>query len=354
MRRRYKSLVGLVLIVFISGVSTGVDITFQIDMRYQPDFEPPIDFVGPRGNLTPLNWHKTLILSDSSNDSIYTGTASFDDTLVGSELYYKFVFGVDSCWAVTWEVPLSTAGASRNLEIPSNDATLPVTYFSDIDRPPISMNVTIRFNLDVTYFTQFVPDSIAIKGDMAPLNWDMGDGPYMEYLGNNLWQADVLFPAGTPPYVWYKYNPHDPIAGWTDEPIQSNRVFCIIDTALTQTLPVDYLGCLELAYAESSEYGPTVYAISQNYPNPFNSTTTIKYQLPKDGRVSLEIYNLTGQKIRTLADEKLLAGFYTASWDGTNSQGRTVVDGIYFYRITIKTGSDEADFISTKKLILLK
>jgi len=147
MSRRYTSLVGLVLIVFISGVSTGVDITFQIDMRYQPDFEPPIDFVGPRGNLTPLNWHKTLILSDSSNDSIYTGTASFDDTLVGSELYYKFVFGVDSCWAVTWEVPLSTAGASRNLEIPSNDATLPVTYFSDIDRPPISMNVTIRFNL---------------------------------------------------------------------------------------------------------------------------------------------------------------------------------------------------------------
>jgi len=334
---------------------TGVDVTFQVDMRYQPDFDSAIDFVGPRGSLAPLDWHKTFIISDPDNDSIYTGTATFDDNLVGSELSYKFVFGVDSCWAVAWEEPLSTAGANRTLNIPDNDATLPVVYFSNIDRPPIAIDVTITFNVITQSIETFLPDSMALRGTHDSLNWwNLGQWPYMEYLGDSLWKVDITFPAGTTPYIWYNYNAHDPTSDWQLEDLPHNRLFSIVDTAPTQVLPVDYYGSFKVSVEETVEPIPNVYTLSQNYPNPFNSATTIKYQLPKDGKVALEIYNLTGQKVKTLADEKLSVGFYTASWDGKDSQGRAVVGGIYFYRIVVETDSGEDNFVSTKKLIILK
>ena len=117
---------------------------------------------------------------------------------------------------------------------------------------------------------------------------------------------------------------------------------------------MDYYGFLEVSVEEDVETVPDIYTLSQNYPNPFNSITTIKYQLPKDSKVILEIYNLAGQKVKTLVDENLSAGFYTASWNGKDSRGQAVVGGIYFYRIAVETNSGEADFVSTKKLILLR
>ena len=343
------------MMALVASSAWAVNVTFQVDMRYQPDFDPAVDFVGPRGSLAPLDWHQTFILTDPDGDSIYTGMASFDPSLIGSELQYKFVFGADTCWDVTWEEPLSTAGANRTFTIPSADTTLPVVYFSDIDKPPTSIDVTVTFNVNTQYIEAFVPDSMAIRGSHDSLNWwNLGQWPYMEYLGDSLWQAEITFPAGTTPYIWYKYNARDPIFGWQWEPIPGNRLFAIVDTAPTQILPMDYYGFLEVSVEEDVETVPDIYTLSQNYPNPFNSITTIKYQLPKDSKVILEIYNLAGQKVRTLVDENLSAGFYTASWNGKDSRGQAVVGGIYFYRIAVETNSGEADFVSTKKLILLR
>lgn len=63
------------------------------------------------------------------------------------------------------------------------------------------------------------------------------------------------------------------------------------------------------------------YILFQNYPNPFNPSTTIKYQLPKTSSVKLEIFNVPGQKIRTLSDEQKEAAYYQIPWDGLNEQG---------------------------------
>ena len=94
---------------------------------------------------------------------------------------------------------------------------------------------------------------------------------------------------------------------------------------------------------------PTQYALYQNYPNPFNPSTTIKYDLPKETRVKLEIYDILGQRIKTLINnEQQTAGFYQLQWNGKNDFGVPVATGVYFYRI-------KADnFIKTKKMILLK
>jgi hypothetical protein len=78
---------------------------------------------------------------------------------------------------------------------------------------------------------------------------------------------------------------------------------------------------------------PTAYALSENYPNPFNPTTTIEFAIPVAGNVELVIYNINGQKVRTLVNETKDAGFFHVTWDGRNDLGETVSSGIYLYRL---------------------
>jgi len=93
---------------------------------------------------------------------------------------------------------------------------------------------------------------------------------------------------------------------------------------------------------------PTVYALTQNYPNPFNPTTTIDYSIPKSGNVELVIFNMTGQKVRTLVSGKQDAAFYKIVWDGRNDLGENVASGMYFYRLV--SGS----FSKIEKMTLIK
>jgi len=88
---------------------------------------------------------------------------------------------------------------------------------------------------------------------------------------------------------------------------------------------------------------PVAYELGQNYPNPFNPTTTIEYAIAKPGLVEISLYNILGQKIRTLVNEQLPAGRYRVLVDGAD-----LTSGVYFY--TIKAG----DFVQTRKLLLLK
>jgi hypothetical protein len=79
---------------------------------------------------------------------------------------------------------------------------------------------------------------------------------------------------------------------------------------------------------------PKVFSLSKNFPNPFNPTTTINYSIAdKGGKVSLVVYNMTGQKVRTLVNEIKTPGFYSATWDGLNDSGESVASGIYLYKI---------------------
>ena len=88
---------------------------------------------------------------------------------------------------------------------------------------------------------------------------------------------------------------------------------------------------------------PTEYGMDQNYPNPFNPSTEIRYQLPENGRVKLEIYDVIGNLITTLIDQEMNAGYHSINW---NASGLS--SGIYFYRIS------SANFVATKKLMLMK
>jgi len=98
---------------------------------------------------------------------------------------------------------------------------------------------------------------------------------------------------------------------------------------------------------------PDRFSISQNYPNPFNPATQIFYQLPRDSHVTIEIYNILGQKIITLVDRPEEAGYYNISWRGVDSAGREVPSGIYLYKIQAYS-PEGGRFQQIKKMLLLR
>ncbi len=93
---------------------------------------------------------------------------------------------------------------------------------------------------------------------------------------------------------------------------------------------------------------PTAYSLSQNYPNPFNPSTTIEYSLPTKSDVTISIYNILGQEVRTLVNTSMSVGDHVTHWNGTDQAGDRVASGVYFYRIKAD------DFVSSKKMLLLK
>lgn len=106
-------------------------------------------------------------------------------------------------------------------------------------------------------------------------------------------------------------------------------------------------GVYKLAFADR-RFVPSRLALYQNNPNPFNPTTDITFDLPHRAEVKLEVYNMLGQRVRTLVSGELAAGRYTVRWDGTDESGRELVSGVYFYRLT--TGGETL----TKRMVLLR
>lgn len=93
---------------------------------------------------------------------------------------------------------------------------------------------------------------------------------------------------------------------------------------------------------------PKEFSMSQNYPNPFNPSTKIDYQLPVDANVSIEIYNLSGEKISDLVNRGQSAGYYTIEVK------KELPSGVYFYKLTAKDNATGKNFITIKKLMVLK
>ncbi len=93
---------------------------------------------------------------------------------------------------------------------------------------------------------------------------------------------------------------------------------------------------------------PQELRLSHNYPNPFNPLTHIEFDLPHRSYVTLEIFNVLGEKVVKLLDKRLAAGRYSIHWDGRDSRGRSVASGVYLYRLTA------GDFSQTRKMVLMR
>ena len=93
---------------------------------------------------------------------------------------------------------------------------------------------------------------------------------------------------------------------------------------------------------------PRTFALRQNAPNPFNPVTVISYQLPREVRVRIEVFDIAGKLVATLVDEDQTPGVKSVTWDGTNADGEKVASGVYMYRMSA------GDHTSRKMMVLLK
>ncbi len=95
--------------------------------------------------------------------------------------------------------------------------------------------------------------------------------------------------------------------------------------------------------ADARSQAPNAFALLQNYPNPFNATTTISFDLPREGRVALRVFDLTGRDVATLIDRELAAGEHRVRFDAGE-----LASGVYFYRL------HAGEFVDAKKMVVLK
>jgi len=100
--------------------------------------------------------------------------------------------------------------------------------------------------------------------------------------------------------------------------------------------------------AEEETGIPGYFELLPNFPNPFNNQTMIKYTLSKPAEVSLIIYNILGQKVRTLVQDEKQSGTMSVAWNGKDETGKEISSGIYFYRL--KAG----EYSQTRRMVLLK
>ena len=93
---------------------------------------------------------------------------------------------------------------------------------------------------------------------------------------------------------------------------------------------------------------PKKFALLGNFPNPFNASTTVRFQLSQPSLVELTVYNILGQKVKTLVDQSMTSGEKQVAWDGTDTAERNLSSGIYFYRLVTEEGTQ------TGKMTMLK
>jgi len=122
----------------------------------------------------------------------------------------------------------------------------------------------------------------------------------------------------------------------------------VAEETVTWTTNGDRIEITNLTTAGKNTILPSTYSLAQNYPNPFNPETTIDFIVGKAGNVEIAIYNVLGEKIKTLLNEYRGQGNYSVKWYGDTDQGAAAASGVYFYKLT------SGAFSEVKKMTLLK
>ena len=182
--------------------------------------------------------------------------------------------------------------------------------------------ITVVFNV-----TDPEDGTITISIDPA---WDPGDGSQFTFTDSG---------NGVATFVWTTQ---------VITPVTSYDIsFFATDGCGEAELVVIFDVITGVALVDGAEL-PDQFYLTQNFPNPFNPVTQIEFGIPERSHVTLAVYNVLGQRIRTLVDRTLSPNTYTAEWNGNSDIGVRVASGIYFYKL------ETSLYTETKKMILLK
>ncbi|HOX24714.1 MAG TPA: proprotein convertase P-domain-containing protein [Candidatus Krumholzibacteria bacterium] len=225
--------------------------------------------------------------------------------------------------------------------LPDNDGT---TIYSVITIAGTGATVSAGLNMDINVTHTYIGDLVLIlvspSGTLAYLHLFSG-GSADNIIGN--------YPL--------TLTPGQSFDRFIGEPLDGDWTLRIRDGGANGTGSLNYWALYDIADFDCDldvtgapdALAPTRFALAQNAPNPFNPATTIAFDVPADaGTVTLAIFDVSGRKIRTLAQGSLPAGRYSRTWEGRDDSGRRVSSGLYFYKLT---GSG---FVETKKMVIVQ
>lgn len=276
------------------------------------NFQLP-NILAPRALLAPL-WDDLVFMQDSK--------AYFQSMGTKAVFLYQNVYRVTGEGPYTFEVVLYNNG---NILFQYKELNnILADYTVGIQNHTADDGLTIAFN------TPYLHDSLAVlisKHSWVSVQPMSGTIPGGQSLTLQLTFQTNNFPQGD---------------FWASLQILSND-----PDEGTFVIPI-HMTVSVTGLEEEGDLAVQSFQLYQNSPNPFNPTTQITYQLPEAADVQLVVYNLLGQKVKTLVNAHQMPKTYRVTWDGTNEQGVKVASGVYIYRL--KAGKH----IATRKMILMK
>jgi len=378
-------------------------INFKVRMDVMAEvliFDPLKDSVQVRGGFN--GWGdsdapRSKMNSNATDPLEWFLNVTFEQTGVGDMQSYKFFVIKDdpnTIWTDGWERPASQGGGNRDVAfdgVDNQEITDTPVYYDDVDPEWViesGNNLEVTFSVDMSPAMdsdlQAVPfdpatDTLYWIGEMpsfvATQGWTDTDEMRVLMLtdsdGDNIYTGTMAVAAPSFNTFEYRYAWRSQDGTWTYEPAgfgdfayriryigqDKARNFPVnpwIMPADVWTNSEDKSDAQEISpYDSYTGLGdqpsiPVTYNLEQNFPNPFNPTTTIRFAVPQAGKVTLEIYNIIGQKIATLIDGNVTAGTHTSVWNGKDAAGHVMASGVYFYKLTA------GDFTATEKMILMK
>ncbi len=319
--------------------------TLTINDTFQFNINPPIHFTITKGDV---NADSTIDVADVVKLINYILQK---DTLSG-EQQYAADFNSDLQINVTDLVGIinSILGIER--------------LFSNVNKEE-SVEIGLRKKATVDQNILKVPLEILTDKEVAGIQIELNYPPkvlkpILVKFSSSQWNnSSVAFnsaQAGKVIYLFYnlrgKSLPIEDLPEFCFEILEDNNLLNL-DVKLSSAIISNASGkSMLITYSNktaSVDLIPKTYEVYQNYPNPFNSSTTIRYDLPLRSKVTIEIYNVIGQKVKTLMDKNWVdKGRHRIRWDGLNNMDCSVSSGIYFIRFQAN------DFIKHYKVILLK
>ncbi|HPG38136.1 MAG TPA: FlgD immunoglobulin-like domain containing protein [bacterium] len=257
----------------------------------------------------------------------------------------KIINGGFDLTAAPWSIQGNEGGAAtlqRRMDMYFNDsayAYIDITNGGTADWH-VQLLQTFPILAEHTYEVYFMADSEEKKTITVAMQESHDD--YSTYL----WQSVEIDGAALYGPVMYDCLADDPT---------SQFKFCVggntIDIYFDEVQVIDRT----LTSVSSHKLYPTTGSINtfelmNNYPNPFNMNTSIQYRLSKTADVVLDVYNIQGQLVKSLVNEKVNAGLYTANWDGTDNGNFVVPSGVYIFKMNIPAENVQL----TRKVLLVK
>ncbi len=277
---------------------------------------------------------QTTSTSNSKFDLDDGGTVDFSDFFLFVDNFGKSISA--KRWVASQELDTQTRLSVEALAAPG-DAQIAVRVLADQVDNLKAFGLILTYDPQVVEFLSADQGSASLlesKGGQSPLFRVLSQAPGEVVIGNGLTTGEPVSGQGLLAELKFR-----PLGGLRTTRFELQEAF--IHRAGDKPRQVQQVGAAQLL--------PKIYALGANYPNPFNPATTITYALPQAGPAELRIYDVLGQQVRTLmvrADHP--AGFYTATWDGLDSAGRSVGNGLYFYRL------EAGPFTQIRKMMMIK